>query len=101
MRCDTLLGKVVCILVFSTLSDAVGDLKTYVGEIELLCTGSDFDVFQKGDGMCKTVQDILSQQNDHHPQVSDGAMLNFDDQSALVSSIMAYGSVQTGKMLSL
>ena len=88
----------VCILVFSALSDAVGELKTNIGEIELFCTNDDFDVFQKGDDMCKTAQDTLAEQCDHHPQVSSGAMLNFDDQSALVSSIMAYGSVQTGNV---
>ena len=85
--------------IFSTLSDAVGDIKTNIGEIELLSTAGDFDVFQKGNGMCKTAQDILAQEYDHHPRVSDGVMLNVDDQSTFVSSIMAYGSVQTGKML--
>lgn len=83
------------------LSDAVGDLKSNMGEIELLCAESDFDVFQKGDSMCKTAQQALARQYDHHPQVSDGAMLNFDDQSAFVSSIMAYGSVQTGKLFTM
>ena len=85
-------------MVFSTLSDAVGDLKTNIAEIELFCTSDHFEVFQKGDGMCKTAQDALADQYNHHPLVSSGAMLNFDDQSTLVSSIMAYGSVQTGKV---
>ena len=85
----------VCII-FSTLSDAVGDLKSKIGDIELLCRGDDFDVFQKSDAMCKTAQDLLAQECDHHQQVSDGAMLNFDDQTTLVSNIMTYGSIQTG-----
>ena len=91
--------KIIVCFIFSTLSDAVGDLKTKIGDIELLCTGDDFDVFQKSDAMCMTAQDLLAQECDHHPQVSDGGMLNFDDQSTLVSNIMAYGSIQTGIML--
>ena len=79
------------------LSEAVGELKSDIGEIELLRSESDFDVFQKADGVCKKVQKGLSQQYDCHPQVSDGARFNFDDQSVLVCNIMAYGSVQTGK----
>lgn len=84
-------------LSYSMLSDAAGELKGNIGEIDLLCTNSDFDVFQKSDNMCQSIQTTLSQRYDHHPQVSDGAVFNFDDQSAFVSNIMAYGSVQTGK----
>ena len=80
------------------LSEAVGDLKDNIGDIDLLCQESDFDVFQKGDSMCNSMQEALSKQYDHHPQASDGAMLNFDEQDALVHSIMAYGSVETCKL---
>ena len=83
------------------LSNAVGELKGNIGEIDLFCTNSDFDVFQKSDSMCQNIQKALSQQYDDYPQVSDGAVFNFDDQSAFVSNILAYGSVQTGKLLSL
>ena len=78
------------------LSDAAGELKSSMGEIDLLCTDSDFDVFQKSDSMCQNIQQALSQQYDHYPQVSGGALFNFDDQSTLVDNIMEYGSVQTG-----
>ena len=82
---------------FRILSDAVGNLKSKMAEIDLFCRETDFDVFQKGDGMSKTAQQTLSQEYDEYPQVSDGAMLNFDEQTEFVSKIMEYGSVQTSK----
>jgi len=67
-----------------------------MGEIELFCQNSNSDMFQKGDSVFTDAQETLKAEIDSHPLVTDGMVLTFNDQTALIDHILDYGSVLTG-----
>ena len=67
-----------------------------MGEIDLFCQNSNYDMFQKGDSMFTDAQKILQAEVDSHPLLTDGMALTFNDQTALINHILEYGSIVTG-----
>ena len=67
-----------------------------MGEIDLFCQNSNFDMFQKGDSVFADAQETLQAEVDSHPLVTDGIVLTFNNQTALIDHILEYGGVVTG-----
>ena len=67
----------------------------------MFCQNSNFDMFQKGDSMFTDAQEILQAEIDSHPLVTDGIVLTFNDQTALIDHILEYGSIVTGTIVTV
>lgn len=67
-----------------------------MGEIDVFCQNSNFDMFQRGDSVFAGAQETLQAEVDSHPLATDGIVLTFNDQTALIDRILEYGGVLTG-----